>query len=218
MHIEREIKFYFPLSKLADLKSKLEDFKYVYTKHELTLNYDNPNPDFSFYDKKVDGRLRLRIMNFLDGEYKSKTEGLFSWKQRIPEYALSKIRHEHEIECRIFGEEVEDLKNILTNVLKCPLISSYERERSHYHINGFDITLDKFPFGLMLEIEAKRQDVNFEADDLLKKMVLKEEEASHFSCDDMYKYLCRQENKPIKSHILFSDEDMPFMRDEKKDK
>lgn len=214
MHIEREIKFFFPLSKLADLKFKLRDFKYVYTKHEITFNYDNPNPDFTFYDKKIDGRLRLRVMHFLDQEHKNKTLGLFSWKQRIPEYASSKIRHEHEIECHISGEDVENLKDILTNVLKCPLVSSYERERSHYHVDRFDITLDRFPFGLMLEIEEKKPGAESELDNILEKLCLEKEKASHFSCDDMYKYLCGLENKSIKNNILFNDKEMPLIKDE----
>jgi len=207
MRIEREIKFYFPANKLEELKAVLRIFKYVHTKHELTLNYDNPNPKLSFYNKEIDGRLRLRLMRYLDTAEKDKEVGLFSWKQRIPERAVSTIRHEHEAECHLSGEDADSLKTILTDVLKCPLISSYERERAHYHVDGLEITLDKFPFGLMLEIELKDDDANLE--DALEKLNLKPEDASYLSCDDMYKQLCREQNKAIKPHILFDDKEMP---------
>lgn len=213
MRIEREIKFYFPIARLGDLKSRLKIFKYMHTKYELTLNYDNPNSALSFYDKKIDGRLRLRIMRYLDSRDKGKVSGLFSWKQRIPEHALSKIRHEHEVECRLSGEDADNMKIILSDVLKCPLISSYERERAHYHVDGLDITLDKFPYGLMLEIEIKDEvSDHSELTDVLKKLKLDTKDSSNFSCDDMYKHLCHEQGKPIKPHILFDDTVMPLFR------
>lgn len=212
MGIERELKYYFPFSEENNLISKLDKFKYVHKKHELTLNYDNPNPSFSFYDKKIDGRLRLRIMRYLDGNNKGKIEGLFSWKQRIPKHSLSKIRHEKEIECLVYGKEVKDLRAILRDVLKCPLISSYERERSHYHIDNIDITMDKFPFGLMLELEFKdSKGGRAGLEKILKKIDLDFNDASSLSCDDMYKYLCKINNKISKDNILFNDEDMPIL-------
>ena len=212
MTIEREIKYFFPLSESKKLKSDLQIFKYVHTTHEMTLMFDNPNPDFSFYDKNVDGRLRLRITEHLDGNDKNKTAGLLSWKQRIPDHALSNIRHEHEVECHISGDESENMKVILRDILKCPLISSYERERSQYRTDGLKITLDKFPFGLMLEIECEDETVDYsEIGKVLKKLNLKEEDSSHFSCDDMYKHLCTTQGKQIKDHILFSDKDIPLL-------
>lgn len=210
MGIERELKYYLPFSEENNLVSKLSKFKYVYKKHELTLNYDNPNPSFSFYDKKIDGRLRLRIMHYLDGDNKGKIEGLFSWKQRIPEHSLSKIRHEKEIECLVYGQETEDLRAILQDVLRCPLISSYERERSHYHVDNIDVTLDKFPFGLMLELEFKDlKGGRAELENILKEIGLNFDDASNLSCDDMYKYLCKKNNKAVQDNILFDDGDMP---------
>ncbi len=212
MKVEREIKFYFPISKLDNIKNSLRIFKYIHTKHELILNYNNPNPNLSFYDKKIDGRLRLRIMRYLDTLKKGEKSGLLSWKQRIPDYALSKIRHEYEIECYIAEKDVENLKIILADILKCPLVSSYERERSYYYADGLEITLDKFPFGLMLEIEFKNKiKKKNELLYMLKKINLDIKDASILSCDDMYKYLCRKQNKQIKSHILFNDMDMPIL-------
>lgn len=212
MNIERELKYFFPLSDRGKLIQKLSIFEYVHTKHELNLNYDNPNRDLSFYDMKVDGRLRLRTIRHLDGENAGEINGLLSWKQRIPEHSLSKIRHEHEVKCRISGEELNNIKVILEDVLKCPLVDSYERERTHYHSGDLDITLDRFPYGFMLELEFKSQ--NYDENELIKvleKIDLKLEEASLLSCDDMYKKLCREQNKEIKNHILFDDKDMPIL-------
>jgi adenylate cyclase class IV len=212
MTIEREIRYFFPFSESEKLKSDLSVFKYANTTHELTLMFDNPNPDLSFYDKKIDGRLRLRIKKHLDGPNTNKTDGMLSWKQRILDHALSNIRHEHEVECHISGDEIENMQVILKDILKCPLISSYERERSHYCTDGLDITLDKFPFGLMLEIECENETVDYsEIGKVLKKLNLKEEEASHFSCDDMYKHLCTAQGKQIKKHMSFDDADMPLI-------
>lgn len=212
MHIEREIKFFFPLNDLTKITSDLQIFKYVNITHELTLMFDNPNPDFSFYNKKIDGRLRLRIIKHLNRTSNGKIIGLLSWKQRIPEHALSKIRHENEVECHLDKNELKNMQTILKDILKCPLISSYERERSHYHTDGLEITLDKFPFGLMLEIEFENETIHHsEIEKTLKKLNLKEKDASHFSCDDMYKHLCRTQGKKIKEHILFNDEDMPLL-------
>ena len=212
MAIEREIKYFFPLSELEKLRSDLEVFDYIHTTHELTLMFDNPNPVFSFYDKKVDGRLRLRITKHLDGADAGKITGLLSWKQRIPDHALSNIRHEYEVECRIPSDDVENMKIILRDILKCSLVSSYERERSVYHTDGLEITLDKFPFGLMLEIEFEDETIDPSLmGDALEKLLLKEEESSRFSCDDMYKHLCTMQGRQIKDHMLFDDEEMPLL-------
>lgn len=212
MKIEKEIKFYFNSSKLEEVRSKLGALEYINTKYELTVNYDNPNAELSFYNKKVDGRLRLRTMKILDGCNMGNSSCLLSWKQRIPEYSSTDIRQEHEIECSIDGKEAQDMRAILEDVLQCKLMSSYERERSYYkNKNGtVEITLDKFPFGLMLEAELKDDNAGEkEISEVIKDLEFEDERPSVLSCDGMYKKLCNEQGKKIKNHILFSDNEMP---------
>lgn len=212
MPVEREIKYFFPLSRFGELRSILSMFEYTGTTHEMTSMFDNPNPDLSFYHPKVDGRLRLRVAKCLDGDTQNKTTGLLSWKQRIPEHAHSAIRHEHEVECEISDNSIANMQTILQDILKCPLISSYERERSHYYDDGLKITLDRFPYGLMLEIEFANETIGHSAlEKILGKIGLKEDDASRLSCDDMYKRLCKLQNKQIKEHIHFGDKDIPLI-------
>lgn len=64
MKIEKEIRYYFSNDKLPELANKLgKIYKYTHSYHEITTMYDNPNPDFTFYSKKIDGRLRLSYLN-----------------------------------------------------------------------------------------------------------------------------------------------------------
>lgn len=96
--------------------------------------------------------------------------------------------------------------------MQCPLVSSYERRRHYYSTSNFSITLDEFPFGLMLEFEFKKRNIsNTDINDLLESFNLQIEKASFLSCDDMYKNLCLKNNKKNKSDILFSDKNMPHL-------
>ena len=61
--MEEEIRFYFSYDKYEELLDKLKAIKVLKNEGcylELTIQYDHPNKEMSFYDKKIDGRFRLR--------------------------------------------------------------------------------------------------------------------------------------------------------------
>ena len=97
------------------------------------------------------------------------------------------MRHENEIEFNFNPLELSAVQSIFENILHCPRISSYERYRNHYEKNGIHITLDEFPFGLMLEFEISSKNAKKYR---LPQFKLNSVNASHYSCDDMYRELC----------------------------
>lgn len=211
--IEREIRFYFPLGELKSMQASLKQFNYEGRYHEITIMYENPNPAFSFYSDSVDGRLRVRMAKQTDGVSADNDHGIVSWKQRIPAMKNEIIRHENEIEFSFDPKEMSAVQAIMENVLHCPRISSYERYRSYYKNGDIDITLDEFPFALMLELEIAEdsKDGENQITNILSQLKLSPSLASSYSCDDMYRELCIKERKEPKSDILFSDPDMPLM-------
>ncbi len=208
--IEKEIRFYFPANKLKLLKNKLKKIEFCGSYYEMTKMYNNPNPEYDFYNPSIDGRLRLRYGMSLKN--KAKGVGLISWKQRMPEHSNELIRKEREIEFNFDIEDLDNVEDIIENILRCPFVSSYERRRHYYDTSNFSITLDEFPFGLMLEFEFKKNNIsNTDINNLLESFSLQGEEASFLSCDDMYKNLCLKNNKKSRSDILFSDKSMPHL-------
>ncbi|MEW6408400.1 MAG: hypothetical protein AB1465_06975 [Patescibacteria group bacterium] len=210
MSIEREMRFYFSLKELESWKTVLKQLNYKGRYYEITIMYDNPNPKYTFYTASVDGRLRLRAATPTD---KNATDGygFVSWKQRIPSLKNELIKHENEIEFNFHPAELSAVQTIIEDVLHCPRISSYERYRNHYENGDIHITLDEFPFGLVLELEVKKnsEDIEQQLTKILLQLNLNSNNASHLSCDDMYRELCLKENKNPKSDILFNDPDMP---------
>lgn len=214
MNIEREMRFYFPLGELKSMQASLKQFNYERRYYEITIMYDNPNPALSFYSDSVDGRLRLRAAKQTDGISTNNDYGLVSWKQRIPALKNEIIRHENEIEFSFDPKEMPAVQLIIENVLHCPRISSYERYRSYYKKGDITITLDEFPFALMLELEiaVDSKDGENQITNILPQLKLSPSLASSYSCDDMYRELCIKENKKPRSDVLFSDPDMPHLK------
>ena len=213
MNIEREMRFYLPLEELESRQKILKQVRYKGRYHEITIMYDNPNSAYTFYSTSIDGRLRLRAATPTD---KNLTDGygLVSWKQRIPSLKNEIMRHENEIEFSFNSAELPAVRSIFEDVLRCPKISSYERYRSHYESGDIHITLDEFPFGLMLELEIGVDSKNIEQQlmEILSQLNLNQVMVSSYSCDDMYRELCLKENKQPKQDILFNDPDMPHFR------
>ncbi len=208
--IEKEIRFYFPANKFNLLKNKLKNIEFRGSYYEMTKMYNNPNPKYDFYNLGIDGRLRLRYSMPLKN--KAKGVGLISWKQRMPKHLNELIRKEKEVEFNFDIKDIDNVKDIIENILRCPLVSSYERRRHYYSAPNFSITLDEFPFGLMLEFEFKKNNIsNVDINNLLESFNLQIEKASFLSCDDMYKNLCFKNNKKSRSDILFSDKNMPHL-------
>ena len=155
----------------------------------------------SFYDKKVDGRFRLRSsINIENNVEKSK----ISWKRRI-DNENKNINVEEEIEVELNANQVNNLQTLLEQVLKMKRIESYQRYRNVFANSDVEIVVDKYPFGIALEIENKSKTQNGE--DVINKWVkelnLNIEERYKLSWDDKYTSLCKEQGIiPVKDVIF----------------
>ena len=162
----------------------------------------------SFYDKKVDGRCRLRSsINIENNVEKSK----ISWKRRI-DNENKNINVEEEIEVELNANQVNNLQTLLEQVLKMKRIESYQRYRNVFVNSDVEIVVDKYPFGIALEIENKSKIKNGE--DVINKWVkelnLNIEERYKLSWDDKYTSLCKEQGiTPVKDVIFDENIIMP---------
>ncbi|HXH26355.1 MAG TPA: hypothetical protein VNG90_00505 [Candidatus Acidoferrum sp.] len=218
MKIEKEARFYFPHSELTQLIFRLKKLvEYSYSNHEVTIMYDNPNPDFSFYTPSIDGRLRLRHTHPIHdprfGQSQPRKVGcMVTWKRRLPNQQAPGIRHEEEIEFSVNSSEAAAVTALLENVLHCKRVSSYERRRHFFHCNHIEATLDEFPYGLMLEFELKDTEDEVILMQTLADFGLDAKGSSSLSCDDKYFELCQKKSITIKPDIVFSDTTMPLIQ------
>lgn len=184
---------------------------------ELTVMFDNPNPLLSFYSKEIDGRLRMRTsrsgrVGIFENASTCPTHSILTWKQRIPEFANSNVRIEKEIEVVLAPWEAKQMISILTEVLHCPRISSYERNRETFYTDNIEVASDLFPYGHVVELELKSgEESSLTA--LADLLGLNQFAQSHLSCDDMYRLLCKKADVEPKNDILFLDKSMPKLND-----
>ncbi len=219
--IEKELRYILSDSQYVLFKESVRKnynfFKPGKSLLETTIMFDNPNPILTFYCKEIDGRLRLRTSipsepDLLLDSTLDFTKSMLTWKQRIPQFANSEIRKEREIEVHFESGESANMLSILTDVLKCPRISSYERYRETLYTENIEIASDRFPYGHVVELELKsgKESSLLEVADLLK---LSDMPCSRLSCDDFYRLLCKKAGITSKADILFSDKDMPKISD-----
>ena len=162
----------------------------------------------SFYDKKVDGRFRLRSsINIENNVEKSK----ISWKRRI-DNENKNINVEEEIEVELNANQVNNLQTLLEQVLKMKRIESYQRYRNVFVNSDVEIVVDKYPFGIALEIENKSKIKNGE--DVINKWVkelnLNIKERFKLSWNDKYTSLCKEQGiTPVKDVIFDENIIMP---------
>lgn len=212
--IERELRFVLTAKQYAQLTNNLSVYSSNsgYCVHELTVMYDNPNPDLTFYSQKVDGRLRLRTCSsesprILDSpEVRELT--LLTWKQRLSSTIEEDLRAEHEVEISVESNQTPSLIMLLEEVLRCPKISSYERIREAIYINGIEVAVDEFPYGYVVELEIKDGDLH-NLEHVKEAIIPVGARVSHLSCDDLYKLMCAKAGIKVKSDIVFRDDDMP---------
>ena len=219
--IEKEVRKILTDLEYERLKERISKVDGVVPRHsvkELTVMYDNPNPELTFYSKSVDGRLRIRTSEAgkkdLLPENSTDTEvSMITWKQRIPKYknAKEEINREYEIEVNIESKEMKAMIMILENVLHCPRISSYERNRETVYIDNVEIASDTFPYGHVVELELKDSDDENELMRVMHLLELDKCKTSTLSCDDMYKKLCTLNGINAKTDILFNDDTMPSL-------
>lgn len=94
-------------------------------------------------------------------------------------------------------------------------VESYERYRTVFENTEVEIAVDEYPFGVALEIEAKKSAKEPEkiVAAWVERLGLKLERAFRLSWDDKYRELCKKQNVSQLSHVTFGAE-MPEVKDE----
>ncbi len=204
--MEHEIRFYYSLDEYKNKLNQLEKITELTFKgrmHEITSQFDHPTKEMSFYSKEIDGRFRVR-----KSENENYSKCILSWKRRLDDTTSGNINKEEEIELTIKSEEYNNLMYIIINVLHMKEVEVYERYRSIFSNKEIEIVLDEYPFGLALEIEAKKDNDNPELviDKYIKILNLNYNDAYRLSWDDKYKELCEEQNIMMHNKVLFGME------------
>ena len=107
--MEEELRYYYGFDKYETLIEKLKKYnelKYDGCFYELTTQYDHPCIEDSFYNKKIDGRFRVRCSkNIKTKQSKSK----ISWKKRTNNTSNGLVNKEEEVELNFQFEELDNL-------------------------------------------------------------------------------------------------------------
>lgn len=209
--MEYEIRFYYSKEEkdnLIYILNSIDSLNCEGRVYEKTIQYNSTLEGNDFYSESIDGRYRVRLSK---GENFSKC--LLSWKRRLNDTNKSLINREEEIECRINSEDYENFIYLTENIVKLNRVESYERYRTSYINDDIEISIDEYPFGIALELEAKS---NINQEDILDKYMkilnLKYENSYRLSWDDKYEELCAEQGIVKKKDILFSDKNMPVVK------
>lgn len=197
---ELECRYYFSEKELDKILKKLKSFDDLIFKgkyYEETSQYDVADSKYSFYNKEIDGRFRVRLSK---SSFEEKL--LLSWKRRLKGEKGKNIHKEEEIELHLIPKEYDNLLSILEGVLKMKKVESYERNRYIFSNNDIEIVVDKFPFGIALEIESldKSEETIL---NWTKKLNLDINESYKYSWDDKYAELCNQQGIEIFKNVKF---------------
>lgn len=203
--MESEIRFYYPSYKYEELNNILktyDDLNYKGCFHELTVQYDHPMEEKSFYKKETDGRFRVRTSKEINTE---RTKAKISWKRRCLQTFREKFNEEEEVELDFKYDELHNLTFLLENVLQMKKIESYERYRNVYSNKDIEIVVDKYPFGIAFEIENKS--IEKSADEIIvfwvNRLGLNLDKAFRLSWDDKYTKLCEEQNIEVFKNVRF---------------
>ena len=216
--MEAELRYYYGFNEYEKLLEKLNEFRELEYKgcyFEKTLQYDHPMEEYSFYNKKIDGRFRIRTSKNVETE---ETKAKISWKKRNKDTLEGKVNKEEEIEVDFKYEEYDKLIFLLENVIRMKQIESYERYRNVFASQEIEIVVDKYPFGIALEIENKSS-IRSPEETILhwtQKLALKQEDAYRLSWDDKYTELCKEQNIEISKNVRFGIP-MPKIEDKKEE-
>ena len=208
--METEARFYYSLNskdKIINYFKQFEELNYRGRYYECTDQYNHPMKEFDFYDKKIDGRFRVRKTI---GENISKC--MITWKRRLKDNDKELIHKEEEIEVSINSDEYDNLCLLLENVLHLNMVESYERYRSVFTNKDVEIVVDEYPFGLCIEIEnkSKNKDADKVIEEWIEKIGFNINDAYRLSWDDKYSELCSQQNKKVENIVRFN-KDMPVI-------
>ena len=209
--MEYEVRYYYPISKMKEIEkilSKFGELKKSLRTYEKTIQFNHCDERYNFYSKEVDGRFRFRISS---NEKESKCK--LSWKKRLKDTTDDLVNKEEEKEVNIPFDDKDNFLYIISNVMKFPVVESYERYRTTYSNEDIEISIDEYPFGLALEIENKSTDKDpmEVVADWTKKMNLDINNSYRLSWDDKYKELCKEQGKEVFSEVAF-DKDMPEIK------
>lgn len=204
--MESELRFYYANNKYEKLNKMIRAYKelnYEGCFYELTVQYDHPMNEKSFYNKEIDGRFRVRISKEInDGQSKAK----ISWKRRCIQTLKGLVNKEEEVELNFKYEELNNLKFLLEDVIQMKKVESYERYRNVFSNEDIEIVVDKYPFGIALEIENKSKEKNPEETILfwVNRLGLNADRAFRLSWDDKYTQLCKEQNVEIYKNVTFN--------------
>ena len=204
--METEVRFYYSIESKDDVISylkKYEELNYKGRFYECTDQYNHPMKEFDFYDKKIDGRFRVRKT---EGENTSKC--MITWKKRLKDNKEELIHKEEEIEVSINPDEYDKLCILLKDVLHLEIVESYERYRSVFCNEDVEIVVDEYPFGLCIEIENKsnnKEDIDV-INTWLNKLKFDINKAYRLSWDDKYEELCKMQNIKAEKIVRFNRE------------
>lgn len=209
--MEYEIRFYYSKEakdNLIYILNSIDSLNCEGRVYEKTIQYNSTLEGNDFYSKSIDGRYRVRL-----SKGKNFSKCLLSWKRRLSDTNKSLINKEEEIECRVNSEDYENFIYLTENVVKLNRVESYERYRTSYINDDIEISIDEYPFGIALELEAK-SNINQEdiIDKYMKILNLKYENSYRLSWDDKYEELCAEQGIVKKKDILFSDKNMPVVK------
>lgn len=212
--MESELRFYYANNKYEELNEMLKKYKelnYEGCFYELTVQYDHPMDEKSFYSEEIDGRFRLRTSKEINtGHSKSK----ISWKRRCINTFRGMVNKEEEVEVNFKYNELDSLIFLLENVIQMKKVESYERYRNVFSNEDIEIVVDKYPFGIALEIENKSKERKPEETILfwVNRLGLDLNKAFRLSWDDKYTQLCKEQNVEPFKNVTF-DSPMPKVLD-----
>ena len=203
--MEAELRYYYELDKydkLITILKKFDTLEYEGCFYEMTIQYDHPMQENSFYKKEIDGRFRVRCSKNINTE---ESKSKISWKRRTKNTFSELVNKEEEVELDIKFEQLDSLVFLLEDVIKMKSVESYERYRNVFSNGDIEIVVDKYPFGVALEVENKSKSKVPEETVLfwLEQLELKPENAYRLSWDDKYTELCRQQNIESYKHVRF---------------
>ncbi len=203
--MESEIRFYYSDSKYEELNNLLKSYdelNYEGCFHELTVQYDHPEDKQSFYKKEIDGRFRVRTSKEINTNY---SKAKISWKKRSEETFDGIVNKEEEVELDFKYDELDNLTFLLENVIKMKKIESYERYRNVFSNKDVEIVVDKYPFGIALEIENKSDEKSPEETIMywVNKLGLNLNNSFRLSWDDKYTDLCKEQKIEIFKNVTF---------------
>ena len=212
--MEYEVRFYYEKEYIDNILSKLRSIKGLTEQkrtYEKTIQYNHCDERYNFYSQEIDGRFRLRISS-----NEKETKCKLSWKRRLKNTTETEVNKEEEKETRIEPKDIDNFLFIISNVMHFTIVESYERYRTVFENEDIEISIDEYPFGTCLEIEAKNNNNNQEkiVKQWVEKLKLNFKDSYRLSWDDKYSELCKEQGIEEYKEVTF-DKPMPKVKSTK---